>query len=214
MRRELGQYVVELADRDLARMLKEMRRELPRRLGKGVQVRHVLDLERGIGRAETVIYVVIAALLVVAAAFTLVGTAIDVAEGSRSRAIADTGTFLLDRVLLIFIIAELLYTLRVVNFGGRILVEPFLFIGLIAVVRKVLVITAEAEQHGVPTSDLVIQIGALAGLTLVLALAVYLLRRSGARTAPEPAADDDRSEAVGDSGRSMTNTSTRTPGSA
>ena len=161
------------------------------------------------------IYVVIAALLVVAAAFTLVGTAIDVAEGSRSRPIADTGTFLLDRVLLIFIIAELLYALRVVNFGGRILVEPFLYIALIAVVRKVLVITAEAQERGVPASDLVIQIGALAGLTLVLALAVYLLRRSGAPPpVPEPAATgDDRSEAGGDSGRSMTNTSTRTPGS-
>jgi uncharacterized membrane protein (DUF373 family) len=50
-------------------------------------------------------------------------------------------------MLLVFIIAELLYTLRVVNFGGRILVEPFLFIGLIAVVRKVLVITAGAGRH-------------------------------------------------------------------
>ena len=160
------------------------------------------------------IYVVIAALLLVAAAFTLVGTVIDVAEGRRSRPIADTGTFLLDRVLLIFIVAELLYALRVVNLGGRILVEPFLFIGLIAVLRKVLVITAEAEQQGVPPSDLVIQIGALAGLTLVLALAVYLLRRSGAPSAPEPAATgDDRSEAGGDSGRSRTNTSTRTPSS-
>src|SRR4051812_993692 len=188
--------------------LKELHRELPRRLGKGVQVRHVLNLERGIGRTETVIYVVIAALLVVAAAFTLVGTAIDVAEGSKSRPIADTGTFLLDRVLLIFIIAELLYTLRVVNFGGRILVEPFLFIALIAVVRKVLVITAEAEQQGVPPSDLVIQIGALAGLTLVLALAVYLLRRSGAPLVPEPAyTADERSGASGDSGRSKTNAS-------
>jgi uncharacterized membrane protein (DUF373 family) len=169
-----------------------------------------------------VIYVLIAALLVVAAAFTLVGTAVDVAEGSKSRPIADTGTFLLGRVLLIFIVAELLYALRVVNFGGRILVEPFLFIGLIAVVRKVLVITAEAEERGVPPSDLVIQIGALAGLTLVLAFAVYLLRRSGVppvsdATAPPvsdaTASGDDRSADGGDNGRSRTDTSATTPGS-
>lgn len=79
-----------------------------------------------------------------------------------------------------FIIAELLYTLRVVNFGGRILVEPFLFIGLIAVVRKVQVIAAEAEQQGLQGTDLLIQIGALAGLALVLALSIFLLRRSAA----------------------------------
>jgi uncharacterized membrane protein (DUF373 family) len=111
-----------------------------------------------------------------------VGTLVDLVEGSESRPIADTGVFLLDRVLLMFIIAELLYTLRVVNFGGRILVEPFLFIGLIAVVRKVLVITAEAQQAGDERTDFVIQIGALAGLALVLALAIHLLRRSGPQT--------------------------------
>jgi uncharacterized membrane protein (DUF373 family) len=79
-------------------------------------------------------------------------------------------------------IAELLYTLRAVNFGGRILVEPFLFIGLIAVVRKVIVVAAEPEAQGVRTSELVMQIAAFGGLALVLALAIYLLRRSGAPT--------------------------------
>jgi hypothetical protein len=67
-----------------------------------------------------------------------------------------------------------------VTFGGRILVEPFLFIGLIAVVRRVLVITAEIE--GTPDrdeiTDFLIQVGALAGLALVLALSIHLLRRS------------------------------------
>jgi hypothetical protein len=64
-----------------------------------------------------------------------------------------------------------------VNFGGQILVEPFLFIGLIAVVRKVLVLTAEADAQGSPIDDFVIQLGALAGLALVLALSIWLLRR-------------------------------------
>ena len=67
------------------------------------------------------------------------------------------------------------------NFGGRILVEPFPFIGLIAVVRKVLVVAAEETPD---TTDLVIQIGALAGLALVLALSIYLLRRSGGSGVP------------------------------
>jgi hypothetical protein len=80
-----------------------------------------------------------------------------------------------------FIIAELLYTLRLVNFGGRILVEPFLFIGLIAVVRRVLVITAEFEGGRGQASDFVRQIGALAGLALAFTLAIYLFRRSDKR---------------------------------
>jgi uncharacterized membrane protein (DUF373 family) len=152
----------------------------------GVREGHLQSLQGWIGAAESAIYLLIGLLLIVAAAFTLVGTVVDLVEGSSSRPITDTGLFLLDRVLLIFIIAELLYTLRVVNFGGRILVEPFLFIGLIAVVRKVLVISAEAEQREVTAGDFVTRIGAMAGLALVLAVAIYLLRRSAVFTGRGP----------------------------
>jgi uncharacterized membrane protein (DUF373 family) len=133
-----------------------------------------------IGRIQSTIYLVVAVMLLAAGAFTLVGTVVDVIEGSKSRPIADTGVFILDRVLLLFIIAELLYTLRLVELGGRILVEPFLFIGLIAVVRRVLVLTAEFEgnEGRREATDFLIQIGALAGLALALTLSVFLLRRS------------------------------------
>ena len=136
----------------------------------------------GLERTETTILAVAAALLVAAAAFTLVGTVVDLVEGSGSRAITDAGVFLLDRVLLLFIITELLYTLRLVDRRGRILVEPFLFIGLIAVVRRILVVTAETDlkQGRAALTDFLVQIGALGALALVLALAIYLLRGSSA----------------------------------
>jgi uncharacterized membrane protein (DUF373 family) len=150
------------------------------RADERVQARDSALVERTFGAAEGGIYVVVAALLVVAAAFTAVGTVIDVIKGSDSRSITDTGIFILSRVLLMFIIAELLYTLRLVNFGARILVEPFLFIGLIAVVRRVLVITAEVEGNPGRREivNFLIQIGALAALALVLSLSIHLLRRS------------------------------------
>jgi hypothetical protein len=126
------------------------------------------------------IYLTVAALLLVAGGLTLVGTIVDLIEGSDSRAIADSGLFLLDRVLLLFIIAELLYTVRLIDVGGEILVEPFLFIGLIAVVRRILVIAAELEaaESDDALQDFLIEVGALAGLAFVLVLSIYLLRRS------------------------------------
>jgi uncharacterized membrane protein (DUF373 family) len=147
------------------------------------------DLETGLGRAELAIYVTAAVLLLAAAGFTLVGTVEDALKASKSRAITDTGVFLLDRILLLFIVAELLYTLRLVSLRGRVLVEPFLFIGLIAVVRRILVVTAELEgQRGrSQVTDFVIQIGGLAALAFVLTLAIYLLRRSAARQEGYPA---------------------------
>jgi uncharacterized membrane protein (DUF373 family) len=135
-------------------------------------------VERWIGRGEALIYLVVATLLLVAAGFTFVGTITDLIEGSKHRSITDAGVFILDRVLLRFIIAELLYTLRLVNFSGRILVEPFLFIGMIAVVRRILVLTAEVEHTHRQVTDFLLQLGGLAGLALVLALAIHLLRRS------------------------------------
>jgi uncharacterized membrane protein (DUF373 family) len=134
--------------------------------------------QAGIAWAQSGIYVVVAALLVAAAALTLVGTVVDVFEGKDSQPIADTGVFILDRVLLLFIIAELLYTLRLVDIGGRILVEPFLLIGLIAVVRRILVVAAEIEHREGEITDFVVEIAAFAGLAFVLALSIFVLRRS------------------------------------
>ena len=124
----------------------------------------------------------VGALLVVAAGFTLVGTVVDIVEGSQSRPIGDTGLFILDRVLLLFIMAELLYTLRLVDAGGKILVEPFLFIGVIAVVRRILVLAAEreGEEATVDVEDVLIEVGTFAGVAFGLVLSIYLLRRSAA----------------------------------
>lgn len=142
-----------------------------------------LSLNGGLERTETTIHLIAATLLVVAAALTLAGTVVDLVEGSGKRAITDAGVFLLDRVLLLFIITELLYTLRLVDGRGRILVEPFLFIGLIAVVRRILVVTAETDlqQGRSELTDFLIQIGVLGALALVLTLAIHLLRTSAAR---------------------------------
>jgi hypothetical protein len=74
-----------------------------------------------------------------------------------------------------------------VNLGNRVLVEPFLFIGLIAVVRKVLVITAEFAGTRRAVVDFVIQVGALAALALVLAFAIYLLRTPPSSKGQTPA---------------------------
>jgi uncharacterized membrane protein (DUF373 family) len=155
--------------------------EAPRRQDPLTGPNRTFALQVGVGGVQSAIYLVVAALLVTAAVFILVGTVQDLFEGSDSRRISDSGLFILDRVLLLFIIAELLYTLRLVDAGGQILVEPFLLIGLIAIVRRLLIIAAELEgAKGQPLTDFLIQIGALAGLAFVLVVSIYILRRSAA----------------------------------
>jgi uncharacterized membrane protein (DUF373 family) len=92
------------------------------------------------------------------------------------------GVVLLDHILLTLIVAELLHTLRFVVLRGEIVVEPFLFVGLIAVVRRILIVTAELERQapgGRALTNQLLELGLLGGLTLALAIAIYLVRRGG-----------------------------------
>jgi uncharacterized membrane protein (DUF373 family) len=136
--------------------------------------------QAAMGVVQSAIYFAVALLLITAAGFTFVGTVVDLIDDSHP--IADAGVFVLDRVLLLFILAELLYTLRLIDRGGRILVEPFLFIGLIAIVRRVLVLVAEVEhrQSRTGVEDFVIEMAGLGVRALVLVASIYLLRRSAA----------------------------------
>jgi uncharacterized membrane protein (DUF373 family) len=149
---------------------------------RGVDARRGFTLQAPIVLAESVLYVVIAALLVVAAGCALADTAVNLLRSSSHRDVADLSVFILERTLLLFMIAELLATLRIIDFGARIVVEPFLLIAMIAVVRRILVVTAEFEsgQGRGQLEDFLLEMAGLGGLALALALAVWLVRRARA----------------------------------
>lgn len=92
----------------------------------------------------------------------------------------------LDKVLLIFIFAELLRTIITVVEEREVRVEPFLIVGLIAVVRRILAVTVSIEQSlGTPDfNSLLIELGVLTALVLALTGALYLTGRTTPRDAP------------------------------
>jgi hypothetical protein len=85
---------------------------------------------------------------------------------------------LLSGLLLVFIFTELISTIRVVIARGTVEVEPFLIVGMVAAIRRLIVISAEAEELlGTPRfRDLLLEIGVLAGTVLVLGVTVAVLR--------------------------------------
>lgn len=145
------------------------------------------SLLRGLVGFEAFLYAAVAILLAAAAVFVLIGTAHELAHAvSTSAGAVDTGVTVLDRILLLLIIAELAYTLRFVLRTHKIAVEPFLFIGLIAVVRRILIVTAQFERlpsTGRLLTNFLLELGLLGFLALALAIAVRLIRR------PESAVD-------------------------
>jgi len=91
----------------------------------------------------------------------------------------ETALTILDRVLLVFIFVELLNTIEILVREREIVAEPFLLIGLIAVVRRILLVTAEIEQTvGTETFQFqLIELGVLTALVVVLTIALYFSAR-------------------------------------
>jgi uncharacterized membrane protein (DUF373 family) len=85
---------------------------------------------------------------------------------------------LLSGLLLVFIFTELISTIRVVIARRTMDVEPFLIVGMVAAIRRLIVISAEAENllGTAQFRDLMLEIGLLAGTVLVLGATVFVLR--------------------------------------
>jgi uncharacterized membrane protein (DUF373 family) len=85
---------------------------------------------------------------------------------------------LLSGLLLVFIFTELVSTIRVVIARRKVVVEPFLIVGIVAAIRRLIVISAEAENllGTAKFRDLMLEIGLLAGTVLLLGATVFALR--------------------------------------
>lgn len=137
----------------------------------------------GLAWIEEGLYLTVGLVLLAAGVLVVVGTVTGLVSAIRTRQGAvSIGIVLLDRTLLMLIVAELIHTLRFVVLRGRIVVEPFLFVGLIAVVRRVLIITAQLERQalgGRALTNQLLELGLLGLLALALAVSIFLVRRSG-----------------------------------
>lgn len=143
-----------------------------------------------IGFCEEAAYYGVALVLVGTIGLVFYSTALGFSEIAEAGALRTTFT-ILERVLLIFILAELLGTVGTIVREHEVTAEPFLLIGLIAVVRRILSVTVEIEQS-VGTEefgDLVLELGVLTALVISLAVAFYLTRR--ANPPRDPASRDE-----------------------
>ena len=133
--------------------------------------------------AERGVFFIIGVLLF-AAAVVLLGHAVplllDLTQGDASATIA-VGTRFLDLVLLVLMVVELAYTVILSLRGAVLSAEPFLIVGLIAVIRRILVITVgEAKNNGAPTGGLTnqanVELSILTGVVLVFVCSIAILR--------------------------------------
>jgi uncharacterized membrane protein (DUF373 family) len=138
------------------------------------------DAYRILQAAETIIYLFAGFLIAAGAALLLVTTLVEGGENFLKGRYHEVALTLLDRVLLALMLAEILYTLVRFAREGSLEATPFLVIGIIAAVRRVLVLTAEAVEKfdlADPAFLAVLaELGLLALLVVAFALAIRLVR--------------------------------------
>ena len=136
---------------------------------------------RGFRVIEDVVYVGLGVLLSVSALTLLGSTAIAFARGVADGSVPQDIVSLLDNLLLVLMVVELLYTVKVSFREHAVLPEPFLIVGLVAVVRRILVITAETTELQVKTETMfrfaLIELGLLTAMVVALVASLLMLRR-------------------------------------
>ncbi|WP_428490198.1 phosphate-starvation-inducible PsiE family protein [Rhodopila sp.] len=138
-------------------------------------------------QAEHGLYVALAFLLCATSVVVIIGTAVTLWSGLGDVTATNTVFVVIDHLLVVLMLVEILHTVLVSVRSGALTCEPFLIVGLIASIRRILVITLETSQttQQGPMShekELVfqtsmIELGVLAVLILVMVTSIYMLRR-------------------------------------
>ncbi len=135
-------------------------------------------------RAERGIYWAVGVLLIFVAVIFLVFIILSNFPRYFQGEIASATIKLFDQALLTLMIAQIVYTTVAFLKVGVLQVEPILVVGIIASVRRILVLTAlmsgTAGKVGAGLSfrEDMVEIGLLSLTVLILAIAIYLVRKS------------------------------------
>lgn len=142
------------------------------------------------GYVEDLLYVAIAAALALVGIGLFCYVVYDFVSKMGDGDVTARILSLLDGLLLVFIITELIHTVRAVIDERVLVAEPFLIVGIVAAIRRLVVVSAEAKDLlGKPEfGDAMTEIGILTGTVVVLSLAIFLLRNT---TRSEPTSEHE-----------------------
>jgi len=98
---------------------------------------------------------VVGVALIILAAVLIVSGLISFARDLATRSVLFAATGLLDRLLLVLIVAEIVHTVVLSLREHRLIAQPFIVVGLVAVIRKILlVLSSQTGQTSVNTTQL------------------------------------------------------------
>lgn len=120
-------------------------------------------------KADMILHIIAAVLLLIACGFIFFYAVINLANPSR-----DSIIHLINDVLLALIILELLWTVIRFLKKQKFILAPFLAIGIIAAVRRILLIEAQTSYMEHVPNEKLYEIGLSAFVVITLMVAYYL----------------------------------------
>jgi uncharacterized membrane protein (DUF373 family) len=127
--------------------------------------------------AQDVVAIAVGVVLIALAAVVLVSGIVDFLDGANG-SIESAAPVLLDHVLLVLILVEIVYTVVLSLRAHRLVAQPFIVVGLIAVIREILVVLTPGGKSTVSASNLALLIGMVAVFVAGL-IAVSFFEKSG-----------------------------------
>lgn len=158
-----------------------------RRSGGG----HAVWIADVIHVAERGVYFAIWVMLILALAFALAGTGKTLWDGLPEWSSANTTVDVIDRLLFMLMLVEILHTVHASIRTGALVCEPFLIVGLIGCIRRILMIALATSQITEPGrwTDAnrslfhasMLESGVLALLIVILVGSIWILRTTSQR---------------------------------
>ena len=148
-----------------------------------------------LSRCESAVLVAVGIVLVVVALMLLMNSIIHVAhdtslfltppadlagESAKGPDPSDTAVKILNKILLVMMTMEIVYTVAISLESHTLVAEPFLIIGAISAIRRMLVITAMSTKEPLEQQrTTLLELTLLALTVIAMAFAIWLLKKAG-----------------------------------
>jgi uncharacterized membrane protein (DUF373 family) len=150
--------------------------------------------------AQDFVTVAVGVVLIVLAATLAVSGVVSFVEDVQSHTMATAAINLLDRVLLVLILVEIVHTVVLSLRAHRLAAQPFIVVGLVAVIRRILFLLS--NENTIPTAELALLIGMVVAFVAAYLAVSYFEKADPEEESPLPRARGkkkatDRVESLG-----------------
>ena len=123
-------------------------------------------------------------LIVLAATLAVSGVVSFARDMQKHHTIANAAINLLDRVLLVLILVEIVHTVVLSLRAHRLAAQPFIVVGLVAVIRRILFLLS--NENSIPTTELALLIGMVVAFVAAYLAVSYFEKPSLEEESPAP----------------------------